>query len=105
MASATTGDGHIRIRATSNAESVRVRFRTAAAEEADVTEEVRDGQAEFTLEPGSTSIEVRARATAELAASPWASISDVPAAEPTPGRTYWVTPSSPILGKLAGTGR
>ena len=102
VASATTGDGHIRIRATSNAESVRVRFRTAAAEEAVVTEEVRDGQAEFTLEPGSTSIEVRARATAELAASPWAGISDVPAAEPTPGRTYWVTPSSPILGKLAG---
>ncbi|HSO04760.1 MAG TPA: hypothetical protein VLQ92_09790, partial [Candidatus Limnocylindrales bacterium] len=102
VASATTEDGHIQIRATADAQAVRVRFRTAAAEEAVVTEEVRDGQAAFTLEPGSTSIEVRARATQELAASPWVTVTDAPEPVPGPGVTHTVSPTSPILGKLAG---
>ena len=65
------------------------------------TEKVRKGQAQITLPAGSSAIRVRARATPELTASPWVEVSPAPDPTPSPGATYWVSPSSKILGKLA----
>ena len=95
--------GTITLLARSNAKSVQVRYRDAGGTKRRVTEGLADGQAQLSLPPGSSSIRVRARATAKLAASPWVVVSDDPgSAVPSPGTTYRVTPSSRILGKEAG---
>jgi parallel beta-helix repeat protein len=102
VTSATTGSGAVTLAATSNATSIQVRYRDAEGQRRRTTEQVREGTAEVTLPAGASSIRVRARATADLAASPWVDVS--PAAEepgPSPGATYWVTPSSRIQGRLA----
>ncbi len=103
LTSSVAADGRVEIVATSNAKSVQVTHQTASGDKRRTTESVRSGQARITLAPGATSIRVRSRATSKLAASPWAAVSSEPAAElaPTPGRTYRVTPSSKILGRLA----
>ncbi len=88
--------------ATSSARSIQVRYRDAANARRTTTEKLAQGRAEVTLPPGSSSIRVRARATKKLTASPWVEVSEAPDPAPSPGNTYWVSPSSRILGKLAG---
>ena len=87
--------------ATSDAKSIRVTYRDAANTKRRATQKVRTGQAQITLPPGSSDIRVRARATPKLAASPWVEVSPAPDPTPSPGSTYWVSPSSKIQGKLA----
>jgi len=101
VTSSTSDEGGIILLATSDAKSLKVTYRDANDTKRSVTEKLEKGQAQVSLPPGSSSISVRARATSRLTASPWVTVSDAPEPEPTPGATYWVSPSSKILGKLA----
>jgi parallel beta-helix repeat protein len=102
VTSSTSDSGGVTLVATSDAKSILVRYRDAGDEKRRATEKVRAGAAQVTVPPGSSSIRVRAKATSKLAASPWVAVSPAPAGAPSPGATYWVSPSSRILGKLAG---
>jgi parallel beta-helix repeat protein len=101
VTSAAAESGAVTLVATSNAKSIQITFRDAATTKQKATEKVREGQAQASLPPGSSSIRVRARATSKLAASPWVEVSPAPDRVPSPGATYWVSKSSKILGKLA----
>ena len=101
VTSSASGSGEVTIVATSDAKYIRVTYRDAANTKRRATQKVRTGQAQITLPPGSSDIRVRARATPKLAASPWVEVSPAPDPTPSPGSTYWVSPSSKIQGKLA----
>ena len=101
VTSSASGSGEVTLVATSNARSIQVKYRDADDTGRSATEKVREGQAQFTLPPGSSAIRARARATPRLTASPWVSVSSAPEPAPSPGATYWVSPSSRIQGKLA----
>ena len=101
VTSSASGSGEVTLVATSNARSIQVKYRDADDTGRSATEKVREGQAQFTLPPGSSAIRARARATPRLTASPWVEVSSAPGPAPSPGATYWVSPSSKIQGKLA----
>jgi parallel beta-helix repeat protein len=102
VASSPADDGSLTLIATTTSKAVTVTYRDAAGEDRRATQEVRDGAALVTLAPGSASIRVRAKATSKLTASPWVEVSAAPGPQASPGATYRVSPTSPILGKLAG---
>ena len=102
VTSTASDDGGIILEATSDAKTLKVRYQDSDETARSATAKLSQGRARISLPPGSTSISVRARATSKLTASPWVSVSDAQEPAPTPGTTYWVSPSSRILGKLAG---
>jgi hypothetical protein len=102
VASSPADDGSLALIATTDAKAVKVTYTDAGGEGRRATKKVRDGAAQVTLPPGSASIRVRAKATSTLTASPWVEVSPAPAPQASPGATYRVSPSSRILGKLAG---
>ena len=101
VTSSVSGSRAVTLLATSNTKSIQVKYRDAGNTRRSTTEKVREGQAQITLPPGSSAIRVRARATPKLTASPWVEVSPAPDPTPSPGATYWVSPSSKIQGKLA----
>jgi hypothetical protein len=101
VTSSASASGELTLVATSNAKAITVTYRDAGDTQRRAAQKVRQGQAQITVPPGSSAIRVRAKATSELTASPWVEVSPAPAAAPSPGATYWVSPSSRILGKLA----
>jgi hypothetical protein len=74
----------------SNANKIRVAYRTAKGAKRVVTRKVRRGRATITLPTGATSIRVRAKATARLAASRWV-VAAVPVVAPV------VVPPAPVI--------
>jgi hypothetical protein len=102
VASSPADDGSLTLIATTDAKAVKVTWTDGGGEDRRATEKVRDGAAQVTLPPGSASIRVRAKATSALTASPWVEISPAAGPQASPGATYRVSPSSRILGKLAG---
>jgi hypothetical protein len=102
VSSAPADDGSLTLIATTGAKAVRVTYRDAGGEHRRATEKVREGSARVTVPAGAESIRVRARATPTLTASPWVEVSPAPGPQASTGATYRVSPSSRILGKLAG---
>ena len=102
VSSSPSGSGGVTLVATSDARTIEVKYLDGDHKKRSTTEKLSKGRAQVSLAPGSSSIRVRARATSRLSASPWVAVSGAPDPAPSPGATYWVSPSSRILGKLAG---
>ena len=103
VTSSAAQDGQVTLTATSDAATLQVRYRDADDVKRTASEKITDGQAQLSLPAGSSSIRVRAKGTSKLTASPWAAVpSSAPEQLTSPGATYWVSPSSRILGKLGG---
>ena len=108
--------GKLRVTVTSNAKKVKVTYRTARNKKRSTTVKVRSGAATKVLATGSKKVYVKALATSRLRASPTVKATAptpvaVPAPAPAPvppalvvsaGGTYVVSPTSPILGSMAG---
>ena len=71
--------GRVKIRLTSNARKVNVRYRTAGNAKRSVWRTFKHGRVAITLKAGSHSIKARTRATSKLSASSWVSITPSPA--------------------------
>ncbi|HYN55623.1 MAG TPA: fibronectin type III domain-containing protein [Motilibacterales bacterium] len=102
VTSSASDSAGITLVATSDARTIQVRYLDGDGQKRRLSESLEKGTAQVALPPASSSIRVRARATASMDASPWVAVSPAPDPLPSPGATYWVTPSSRILGKLAG---
>jgi hypothetical protein len=74
--------GKVRVRVTSDARKVLVKYRTAKNKKRALTRKLKRGGVAFTLPVGSRLITVRAKATTKMAASPW--ITATPFTNPSP---------------------